>query len=404
MTSKMKRLFHRKRDDEESVARASQSPYSNKNDPAMHASSYDSTAPAGLPQTGDYPIKGNDMTAASGKQPKRKTSVRSWRSSNSQRGVSTRATLSEVPYGQGIQTSDTSSPVHPRYNDGYTHDHDKSNTSRGVGPHTLPPMELPQDFAAMNLGVHGMPVISSQSLCREINNERPTGPSTTTTHGPTTVTTTTTTFGQGPNGPRAAPPSNMHASSKKTSLQQVSPSDVQQAYTRNNIRGFADSRDLAHDDYEHQLRSPKSNMMTQNPTSIPRKEVRAAAAQAPTHAARKSSEHQSHNRQTEIRAKPQANQSNYDAPNTSVRSVPQAVQPRASAVYGNTKGSNSSHRTRELESPISPEPFQSSRARTDAQSNAQLPSAQTITDRAKNNTYDTSVVEKVAPGKLATHP
>lgn len=49
-----------------------------RSNPAIRTSLYESTSPAGLPQTGDYPIKGNDSSVIL--QAGRKSSVRSRRS------------------------------------------------------------------------------------------------------------------------------------------------------------------------------------------------------------------------------------------------------------------------------------------------------------------------------------
>ena len=53
----MKKLFHRRRDSEESPQRA-RATLSDRS--GLPSSRYESTEPGELPQTGDYPVKGND--------------------------------------------------------------------------------------------------------------------------------------------------------------------------------------------------------------------------------------------------------------------------------------------------------------------------------------------------------
>ena len=63
MASRMKKLFHRSKDsDAEQTPQRSQAPRSDRNDPALRSSRYESTKPGELPQTGDYPVKGNDSS------------------------------------------------------------------------------------------------------------------------------------------------------------------------------------------------------------------------------------------------------------------------------------------------------------------------------------------------------
>lgn len=81
MASKMKNLFHRKKDD----LHQQPSDYSLGSDLTLRASLYETTTPAGLPQVGDYPIKGNDSSLMLQQGPGRKLSLRSRRSSDGSR-------------------------------------------------------------------------------------------------------------------------------------------------------------------------------------------------------------------------------------------------------------------------------------------------------------------------------
>lgn len=75
MASRMKRIFHRKKEEDNSTFynRTSNAAAS---DPTLRTSLYDSAVSGGLPQTGEYPIKGNDNLQQQG----RKSSLRSRRS------------------------------------------------------------------------------------------------------------------------------------------------------------------------------------------------------------------------------------------------------------------------------------------------------------------------------------
>ena len=64
MASRMKKLFHRSKDSdaEQSPQRSPKPLRSDRSDPALRSSLYESTTPGELPQTGEYPIKGNDSS------------------------------------------------------------------------------------------------------------------------------------------------------------------------------------------------------------------------------------------------------------------------------------------------------------------------------------------------------
>lgn len=75
MESRLKKLFHRKKDhSSEEPLHQSRNSAAATSSPALQTSLYDSAPAGGAPQTGSYPIKGND---SSGALPKRKSSLRS---------------------------------------------------------------------------------------------------------------------------------------------------------------------------------------------------------------------------------------------------------------------------------------------------------------------------------------
>lgn len=93
MASRMKKIFNRKKDDDtEKPQQHLRAPAPAGSDPAIRTSLYESTTAAGLPQTGDYPIKGNDSSVVL--QAGRKSSVRSMRSRRS----SSRGSQYNTPY------------------------------------------------------------------------------------------------------------------------------------------------------------------------------------------------------------------------------------------------------------------------------------------------------------------
>lgn len=156
MASRMKRIFHRKKDGDASPTGQRDS-YSSSSETALRTSRYDTTVAGGRPQTGDYPIRGNDESLALTQQG-RKSSVRSRRSSGSQNRLSRR---SVTPDRYAIQRNFEASPPPPRdianpdvraskYSrsppSGRTQDDNQKRWSHS---------QLPQDFSGMSLGSDG---------------------------------------------------------------------------------------------------------------------------------------------------------------------------------------------------------------------------------------------------------
>lgn len=76
----MKKMFHRKKDDEVQKSTVGSRPSNNvRSDPAIRSSLYEDTLAGTVPQTGDYPVKGNDPSVVL-QQQGRKSSLRSLRS------------------------------------------------------------------------------------------------------------------------------------------------------------------------------------------------------------------------------------------------------------------------------------------------------------------------------------
>lgn len=65
MEARIKKIFHRKKDHQSAQSlQQSQSSAAATSTPALRTSPYDSTSAGGLPQTGAYPIKGNNSSSA----------------------------------------------------------------------------------------------------------------------------------------------------------------------------------------------------------------------------------------------------------------------------------------------------------------------------------------------------
>ena len=147
MASRMKKMFHRKKDDvtEEPRHRVRDSGTANR-DPAIRTSLYESTAAGVLPQTGGHPIKGNDSSVIL--QPVKKSSFRSLRSRrSSSRGShydESRAVAARAP----PQTS------HAGGSGAYEPYKDAASPIGGsdAGRKRWSRSPLPQEFANMSLG------------------------------------------------------------------------------------------------------------------------------------------------------------------------------------------------------------------------------------------------------------
>ena len=155
MASRMKRMFHRKKDDDsEEPIQRERTPAAAKSNPAIRTSLYESTTAGGLPQNGDYPIKGNDSSVIL--QADRKSSVhslRSWRSSS--RGSPSAAPLQAPTSTQydGSRSNPRLPPQTSNASDTKFYDAYQSPT-RGQDdpPKRWSRSPLPQEFANLSIG------------------------------------------------------------------------------------------------------------------------------------------------------------------------------------------------------------------------------------------------------------
>ena len=147
MATRIKKLFHRRRDsDAEGSPQRTRATMSDRSDPGLPSSRYESTKPGELPQTGDYPVKGNDNSVIL--QQGRKSSVsRSRRNSSTSHNVPYQTTTpnqyEEVKHSPHI----TSSPIVAGSNNSYQ----QTPAMPMAGPEGRR-RNLPQDFSGLKLG------------------------------------------------------------------------------------------------------------------------------------------------------------------------------------------------------------------------------------------------------------
>ncbi len=148
MASRMKKLFHRKKDSvaEQPVERT-RAPKTDRSDSALRTSLYESTKPGELPQTGDYPVKGNDSSVIL--QQGRQSSVsRSRRNSGTHHNIPYRSTTPNESEASKRAPHMTPPPVGAASNGPYQ----QSPAIAMGGQEERRRRDLPQDLAGLNLG------------------------------------------------------------------------------------------------------------------------------------------------------------------------------------------------------------------------------------------------------------
>lgn len=148
MASRMKKLFHRKKEDSDAKPIERTRPLNtDKRDPALRTSLYDSTLPGELPQTGEYPVKGNDSSVIL-QQGRRSSVSRSRRSSGTHHNVPYRSTTPNQ-YETSKRASDmTPPPIGAGLKDPYQ----QSSTMPMGDQEDRRRRDLPQDFSSLNMG------------------------------------------------------------------------------------------------------------------------------------------------------------------------------------------------------------------------------------------------------------
>ena len=147
MASRMKKLFHRNKDsDTEQPPQRSPASNLGRSDPALRTSLYESTEPGDPPQSGIYPVKGNDSSVIL--QQGRKSSI-----SRSRRNS---ATPHNVPY-RSITPNQTEAikrapHMAPPMTGGGPNDHYQQSPAMPIGDREeRRRRDLPQDLSGLNL-------------------------------------------------------------------------------------------------------------------------------------------------------------------------------------------------------------------------------------------------------------
>lgn len=160
MASRMKKLFHRKKDsDAEQPAERTRAPNTDRSDPALRTSLYQSTKPGELPQTGEYPVKGNDSSVILHQG--RKSSVsRSRRNSGTHHNVPYRSTTPNQYEASRRAPHMTSPPAGTGPDDSYQQ---RLAMPMG-GQDERRRRDLPQDFSGLNMGSVESPTTVTQTV------------------------------------------------------------------------------------------------------------------------------------------------------------------------------------------------------------------------------------------------
>lgn len=150
MASRMKKLFHRKKDsdaEQPSQPTRTRAPNTDRTDPALRTSLYQSAKPGDPPQTGDYPVKGNDSSLIL--QQGRKSSVsRSRRNSGTSHNVPYRSATPNQYEASKRAPPMTPPPAGAGFNDPYQQTPARHMGGQGERRRR----DLPQDLSGLNLG------------------------------------------------------------------------------------------------------------------------------------------------------------------------------------------------------------------------------------------------------------
>lgn len=144
MASRMKKLFHRKKDsDAEQPPQRSPASNLGRSDPALRTSRYESTEPGDPLQSGIYPVKGNDSTVIL--QQGRKSSI-----SRSRRNSATPHNRSITPNQN--EASKRAPHMTPPIAGGGPNDHYQQSSAMPIGDREeRRRRDLPQDLHGLNL-------------------------------------------------------------------------------------------------------------------------------------------------------------------------------------------------------------------------------------------------------------
>ena len=361
MASRVKKMFHRKKDENTQQPRE-RTPNPTASESALRASLYESTTSGGLPQTGDYPIKGNDSSVML--QQGRRSSVRSSGSHHNAPYQSTTPTQ----YDAARKTPRLTPPpdlnaTDPAYNPYQqipampmgAHEERRKRWSRTA---------LSQDFSGLNLDdEEGQPSVYF-SACLQVVDFAVAAPTTVTQ----TVTTTRTPH-QGFNANKNPPQAQGRATPNSNSAR-LANEDKSSAQTLYALRD--PGLDSQRNPYDKSVQQREQDVDLVRQKSIPRKRVG-----------------NSSNMPYSSVPQPASNTA------TSHSRKSSATKPLPSVPVPSTNGYASRKLAESSQQPSSI----LDRSRPIARGPTGPCDGQEILDRAKSNTYDTQVIETVAPGQ-----
>ena len=153
MTSRMKRMLHRRKDNQGISSFNERVPNTARSEPALRMSLYDTTASGGSPQTGEYPIRGNDRSATSPQQSHRPSQPTRQNSTNHYE----RSPTPDQYRSQSNQLRGASPPTDP-VNPDFRTSHQFRDPTAEYGHNErkrLSQGQLAQDFSNLHLGRTG---------------------------------------------------------------------------------------------------------------------------------------------------------------------------------------------------------------------------------------------------------
>ena len=153
MASKVKRMFHRRKDDPNSPSH-DRVPNTARSEPALRTSLYETAVSGGLPQTGEYPMKGNDSSVVL-QQQGRKSSMRSQRSLGSRHNRSPTPEQHSSQANRAMAASPPSDIVNPDLQASRQHRRSISGSEQN-GQISRSRGHLSNNFSAMNLNNTGL--------------------------------------------------------------------------------------------------------------------------------------------------------------------------------------------------------------------------------------------------------
>ena len=142
----MKKIFHRRKDSDAEESPQRIRAMSDRSDSGLSSSRYESTKPGELPQTGDYPVKGNDNSVIL-QQGRRSSISRSRRNSGTSHNMPYRSTTPNQYEAVKHALPITSPPIVAESNNPY-----QQSPAMPTAGREERRRNFPQDIPGMNMG------------------------------------------------------------------------------------------------------------------------------------------------------------------------------------------------------------------------------------------------------------